>query len=180
MDWALVFDEAHPVPGASDAVIRQFVAEVLRPLSAAEIRESNAVQNNPFPKGDPLYSTWKPYDAAKWAIPVGPLPMAYLSLLRWSNGGEFSAGERLFQFFPALDKQHGVRAMMLGYCIPEYMPGAVPFAFDGAGTFYLFDMRRTALDGEYPVVTAHAGNLGWDDDACGKIANSFVAAIRGD
>ena len=180
MDWASVFDEVHPKPGASDAVIKQFVAEVLRPMSAAEVREANASQSNPFPKGDSLYSAWKPYDASKWVIPTGPLPPTYLSLLRWSNGGEFSAGERLYQFFPALDKQHGVRAMMLGYRIPEYMSGAVPFAFDGAGTFYLFDMRRPAVDGEYPAVTAHAGALGWDEDACGVIANSFVAAIRGD
>ena len=179
MDWASVFDEAHPQPGASDAVLEQFVAEVSRPMSDDEVREANAGQTNPFPKDDPLYAAWQPFDASKWVLPGRPLPQAYLSLLRWSNGGEFRTGERLFQFFPALDSQHGVRAMMLGYRIPEYMPGAVPVAFDGCGTFYLLDLRRLAVGGEYPVVSAHASCLGWEEDACGEVAVSFVAACRG-
>ncbi len=176
MDWASVFDEAYPQPGAPAAVLERFVAEIARPMSAAEVRMAHAGQANPFPEGDPLYPAWRPFDAAQWVIPDRPLPPAYLSLLRWSNGGEFRAGERLFQFFPALDPHHGVRAMMLAYQIPEYMPGAVPFAFDGCGTFYLFDLRRPAIGGEYPVVCAHAGHLGWGEDACGEVAASFVAA----
>jgi len=182
MDWVSVFDEAHPQPGASDAVLERFVAEVARPMSAAEIREINATQSNPFPESHPLFAAqhaaWRPLDASKWVIPDRPLPPAYLSLLRWSNGGEFRTGERLFQFFPAIDPQHGVRAMMLGYRIPEYMPGAIPVAFDGCGTFYLLDMRQPAVAGEYPVVTSHAGCLGWEEDECGQVADSLVAACR--
>ena len=83
------------------------------------------------------------------------------------------------RFFPALDPQHGVRAMMLAHRIPEYLPGAVPFAFDGCGTFYLFDLRRPAVEGEYPVVRAHAGWLGWEEDACGEVAHSFMEACLG-
>jgi hypothetical protein len=179
MDWASVFDEVHPEPGASDAVIAQFVAEIDRPVSAAEIREVNAGQTNPLPAADPLHAAWRPFDAAAWVMPDWPLPAAYLSLLRWSNGGECRTGERLFQFFPALDPKHGVRAMMLGYHIPEYMPGAVPFAFDGCGTFYLLDVRRPAVGREYPIVSAHAAYLGWEEDACDEVADSFVAACRG-
>ena len=98
MDWATVFDVAHPRSGAADAVIGRFVAEVARPMSAAEIREVNAGQRNPFPKFDPLHGAWRPFDAAAWDIPSRPLPPAYLSLLRWSDGGEFAAGERQFHF----------------------------------------------------------------------------------
>jgi hypothetical protein len=178
MEWSSVFDEAYPLPGASDAVIAQFVAEVARPLSAAEIQEVNAAQTNPFSTSDPLHSAWRPFDTAAWVIPDRPLPPAYLSLLRWSDGGEFRNGERWFQFFPTLDPQHGVRAMLVAYHLPEYMPGAMPIAFDGGGTFYLLDMRRPAIEGEYPVVCAHAGYLAWEPEACEAIADSFVAACR--
>lgn len=179
MDWASIFDVVYPRPGAADAVIEQFVAEVARPLSAAEIREVNAGQRNPFPASDPLNSAWRPFDAAAWVIPSRPLPPAYLSLLRWSDGGEFGTGERWFQFFPTLGERHGVRAIMVAYQLPQYMPGAVPVAFNGGGTFYLLDMRRPAVGGEYPVVCAHAGYLAWEPDACRVVADSFVAACRG-
>jgi hypothetical protein len=179
MDWASVFDEVHPRPGATDAVIEQFVAEVARPMSATEIQEVNAGQSNPFPASDPLHSVWQPFDAAAWVILNRPLPPAYLSLLRWSDGGEFKTGERWFQFFPALSARHGVRAMMIAYQLPQYMPGAVPIAFNGGGTFYLLDMRQPAVDGEYPVVCADAGYLAWESRAHCVVADTFVAACRG-
>ena len=69
--------------------------------------------------------------------------------------------------------------MLLAYHLPQYMPGALPFAFNGAGTFYLFDMRRAAKRGEYPVVCARAGHLSWGPKACATIAASFEAACRG-
>ncbi|HEY4262442.1 MAG TPA: hypothetical protein VGM98_19930, partial [Schlesneria sp.] len=54
----------------------------------------------------------------------------------------------------------------------------VPFALDGAGGFYLFDMRNGPVNGEYPIATAHAGNLGWDDEsAYAKCATTFAEAI---
>lgn len=179
MDWASVFDEAHPQPGATDAVIEQFIAEVARPMSAAEIREVNAEQCNPFPKSDEIHSAWRPFDASAWVIPSSPLPPSYLSLLRWADGGEFRTGERWFQFFPTLDAKHGVRAMMVAYQLPQYMPGAVPVAFNGGGTFYLLDMRRPAVGDEYPVVCAHSGYLAWEPEACFVVADSLVAACRG-
>src|SRR5262245_7423107 len=148
-------------------------------MSATEIHEVNTAQRNPFPASDRLHAAWRPFDAAVWVIPSLPLPAAYLSLLRWSDGGEFGTGERWFQFFPALGERHGVRAMMLAYQLPQYMPGAVPVAFNGGGTFYLLDMRRPAVGGEYPVVCAHAGYLAWEPRAFCVVADSFVAACRG-
>jgi hypothetical protein len=180
IDWSSVFDEAYPVAGATAADLDRFQATVGKPLSASEIKWINQQQQNPFPKGDPLRASWQPHDPSLWVIPDRPLPPSYLSFLGWSNGGQFRTGRRWFDpFFPALDKVHGVRAMLVAYFLPQWLPGALPFAFDGGGTFYLFDMRRAARRGEYPVVCSHAGNLGWEPDACIQIAKSFQAACRG-
>jgi hypothetical protein len=179
MVWEYRFDESYPNPGAVDDVIARFVHEANRPISSAEIRAINAGQKNPFRADDSLQATWKPVDASRWIIPDRPVPVAYLDLLRWSDGGEFRTGERWFQFFPCLDTQQGVRALMLAYHLPQYRPGAMPIALDGCGIFYLFDMRKPAIDGEYPIVCARAGNLGWEPDSSVTVANSFVAACRG-
>jgi hypothetical protein len=178
-DWSSVFDEAYPVAGASATDLERFVATVGQSLTPAEAGAINRGQRNPFPKGDPHYELWRPFDASQWVMPDRPLPASYLVLLRWSNGGEFRKGGRWFQFFPALDPGHGVRAMLLAYHLPQYMPGALPFAFNGGGTFYLFDMRGAAKDGEYPVVCAHAGNLGWEPGECLRIAETLESACRG-
>lgn len=82
------------------------------------------------------------------------------------------------QLFPALDPIHGVRAIMLGYHVPEYMPGALPFAFDGCGTFYLLDMRKPAVGDEYPVLLAHSTYLSWEPDAIEMLASNLVDAIQ--
>lgn len=66
----------------------------------------------------------------------------------------------------------------MGYDFPQYMPGALPFASDGDGGFYVFDMRHAAIEGEYPVLTVEAGNLGYDDDAAQFLASSFAAAFQ--
>ena len=179
MEWASVFDEAHPEQGATDADIDRFLGEIARPISAEEVRAINAGQSNPFPKRDPLHGAWRPFDASTWHIRVRPPPPSYLSLLRWSDGGEFRTGARWFQFFPTLDEIHGVRAMLLTYQLPLYMPGALPVGFNGGGTFYLLDMREPVVEGEYPIVCAHAGYLGWSRDACHPVAPTFVEACRG-
>jgi hypothetical protein len=126
-----------------------------------------------------LYATYRPFDPSRWIMPGKPLPDAYLGLLRWSHGGWSRSGEREFGWFPTNDAVNGARAMTLAYHVPEYMPGALPFAFDGSGIFYLFDMRREAVDGEYPVICAEAGNLGWAPDQFWPVADTFEAACRG-
>jgi hypothetical protein len=179
IDWSSVFDEAYPVAGVSTADLERLVATVGQQLTPAEIKAINSGQRNPFPKGDPLYAAWRPFDSSLWVVPSRPLPPSYLAFLEWSNGGEFRTGERWFQFFPVLDPGQGMRATLLAYHLPQYMPGALPFAFNGGGTFYLFDMRPAAKRGEYPVVGSHSGNLGWEPDECVQIAESFEAACRG-
>jgi hypothetical protein len=173
IDWSSVFDEAYPVAGASTADINRFVATVGQPLSQDEIDEINRFQATHF---DP---SWRRFDPSLWVIPNRALPSSYLEFLQWCNGGEFRAGERWFQFRPALDPNFGVRTCLLAYYLPQYMPGALPFAMNGGGMFYLFDMRQPEQRGEYPIVCSHSNCLGWDADDCVQIAQSFEDACRG-
>lgn len=176
IDWVAVFDEIHPVEGAPKDLIDEFLTSVLQPLSMHEVNEAVEAQRNPFPAADPLHDSWTPLDPASWSMPSGDLPDDYIHFLQWSNGGEFLSGDRRFQFLPAIDPINGVRAMLLAYCIPEYLPGLLPFAFDGGGTLYLFDMRQPLAHGNYPIVISHAGDLGFPVT---KIADSLVAACEG-
>ena len=179
MDWSTVFAQQHPQPGATDQQIRAFTESVLLPLSADEIAEINATQRNPFPRTDPLHSAYRPFDPTAWMLPLRDLPETYLSFLRWSNGGHFGNGERWFQFFQAVAPGHGVREMLLGHNLPKYMPGVLPFALNGGGSFYLFDMRAKPKRGEYPIVTAHSGYLSWNKDAWHPVADTFLEACQG-
>jgi hypothetical protein len=179
MDWRAVFDEAQPEDGTSEIEIARFAISIAQPLTATEIEAVNSSQQNPFPQHDPLHATYRRFDPSRWDVPSGPLPLSYLSFLRWSNGGWFRTGKREFGFFPTSDPSGGVRAMLVAYHLPQYMPGALPIAFNGGGTFYLLDMRRAAVNGEYPVVCAHAGYLAWTSEAYVTVADSFVDACRG-
>ncbi len=178
VDWSAVFDEAYPEAGASADTLAQFATSFGSPLSKFEAKTIKAGQQNPFPTHDPLHATYRSFDPALWNLPNGPLPKAYLDFLKWSNGGEFRTGRRWFQFFPVMDPSHGVRAMLLAYHLPQYMPGALPIASNGGGTFYLFDMRQSPPYGEYSVVGAHSGSLGWQADKCIQVADSFLTACR--
>jgi len=144
IEWAAVFGEVLDQPdGAADDEIEEFLSTAQQPLSAVEL----------------AYLKKSHAEPDRWKIPDGQLPPAYLSLLRWSNGGEFRNSERLFHFFPALDETHGVRVMMLEYGVPYYTPGILPFAFNGGAVFYAFDMRlRADSGGEYPIVAAECGH----------------------
>jgi hypothetical protein len=172
MDWERLFHCVDKEAPASDDDIAYLQESVLSPLTESEIAEINAGQSNPFPLSDPLHANYKPFDPSKWQIPRRRFPESFVEFLRWSNGGNFERGEWLFNMFPT----SGIRDFLLAYQIPEYMPGAIPFAFDGAGGFYLFDMRDAPVDGEYPIVSAHAGDLGWEDDDR-KLADTFLQAI---
>lgn len=143
--WSHVFSEVIlRADGASEADIETFVATIGQPLAPAELDDINGTKSR-FTKPE------------TWIIPNSPLPSSYLSFLRWSNGGEFRNGDRLLQFFPILDPIHGVRAMLLAYQVPYTHPGILPFAFNGGGIFYAFDMRYRPTNGEYPIVAADCG-----------------------
>lgn len=175
IDWSTVFEEVEQkLDGATYDEIQEFVNSVSLPLSGEEVAWINKGQSNPWREGDEHYASYQPFDPTVWPIPSRPLPPSYLSLLQWSNGGAFRTGDRRFQFFSTL----GIREMMLAYHVPEYMPRALPIAFDGSGTFYLFDTREPASDDEYPVVCSHAGAIGWQSGYHAIVGSCLEAACR--
>ena len=68
------------------------------------------------------------------------------------------------------------------YEFAEYLPGAVPIALDGGGGFFCLDVREV-LDGSAennggaPIVWTHAGNLGWEPDACYPVAADLATLL---
>jgi hypothetical protein len=173
INWESIFEKAYPVPGANREEIERFVNSLMAPLSEDEIDEINRWQTNPFPKKDPLHRYYRPFDPRLWVLPNRPLPASYLDFLAWSDGPECMNGERSIGFFGTKK----AREYLLCYNVPEHMPLALPFAFNGGGVFYLFDMREEAVDGEYPIVVASAGVLDWEEAPC--IAASFIEACSG-
>ena len=153
---------------ATDADIAAFVESVFAPLSNDEIKDLRAEHNAAV--GDGCFDP--PFDPSRWQLPHRPLPDSYLAFLRYSNGGFFAGQKRdLDPLFNARE----VRDYMLGYSIPHWMPMSCPIGFDGDGTFYLLDMRCDSTIDDYPVLFAHAGNLGYDDAV--TLANSFAELI---
>jgi hypothetical protein len=185
VDWSSLFESQNRQPGATQRQLADFTAGVCRPPTEQEIADVAEQERRLSASGGPLCAVYPLIDASRWQLPHRPLPPSYLSLLAWSDSGDFVNGERWLQLFPT-DGPAGVRAMTLAYYLPEYMPGALPFAFNGSGVFYLFDMREPAdADGEYPVVAAHAGHIGWATHeefwppGCWPVAGSLVQACRG-
>lgn len=112
--------------------------------------------------------------AALAAFAQRPLPASYQQFLLGSNGGWGRSGEREFGLFGTED----VVRYAQNYEFAEYMPGALPFALDGGGTFYVFDFRASPdTSGEYPVATCGSGANTWD--MAEVLAPSFPVACRG-
>lgn len=175
MKWGEIFDETIQEIGATESEIHLFRETIRQPLTERELGEIASSQSNPFPEGHELHAHYRPFDAKKWILPSRPLPSSFLDFLRWSNGCWARTGKREFGFFSTFD----LREMMLAYHVPQYMPHAIPFAFNGGGVFYLFDLRNESVDGEYPIVCAATGNLGWHPDENALVAATFHAACIG-
>jgi hypothetical protein len=159
VDWPSVFEEASPVPGASEPALT-VLRELWRPLDD---------EDWPW-----LAQPGEREAATTWTLNGSVPPTSYVDFLRFSNGGTFRNGERRFSSFFAA---HTLRGMMLGYGIPEEMPSVLPFAFDGGGVFIAFDMRLPPVNGEFPVVAFHASTPCWAETSV--VADSFEAACRG-
>ncbi|MFD0621277.1 SMI1/KNR4 family protein [Paenibacillus sp. GCM10027629] len=174
MNWNTVFEKEYmKEEGLSENDLQRFLSTWNMPMTEEEIAEIVERQRNPFPVTDPLHRQYTPFDPSRWTIPQMKLPDSYLQFLRYSNGGEFGNGDRYFQFFGAAE----FREMNLAYELPEYMQGAVSFGMDGCGNHYVFDMRNDMRDGEYPILAAHSGNLGYEDSK--KVADSFAELCIG-
>ncbi len=102
-------------------------------------------------------------------FPNTTLPKDYKTLISESNGGDFVKGEREYQFLSLKE----VAEYYDAYGFADFMPFAFPFAMDGCGNFFLFDFR--ANDGK--VYGVSSGDMGWDDDQCFQIADSFIECL---
>ena len=107
------------------------------------------------------------------AIAQHSLPDSYERFLLFSNGGWGRSGEREFGLFGAED----VLRYHQEYEFEEYMPGAMPFALNGGGVFYVFDLRAPLHEGECPVFVCDAGANTWESATW--LADSFTSACRG-
>lgn len=180
MDWAALFSIAEPRSRARADELAELQRTLFAPLSVPELDHARKqAGHNPYPVTDPLHAQFNPYDPTRWQLPAVTVPQSLIEFLSFSNGGDFANGERWFQMFPALDPGHGLRAMMLGYQFPEFMPMALPFAFNGGGTFYAFDLRSEAVGGEHRIVASHSGSLGWNPGDHWFVADSLLDAFRG-
>lgn len=174
IDWTNVFTIRYPATGASDETISEAISATFAPLTKEELATIAGTQTNPFPPDDPLYSQYCPFELCQWQLPSKPFPPSYLDFLRWSNGGSFFNNDRYFDPFFACQE---LRQYLLGYHVPQYMPDAVPFALNGSGCAYLFDMRQDPVNGEYPVLFASLGNLRYDQSK--EVGKTFVEACSG-
>lgn len=176
IDWESLFEHANPEKGASLTKTAGFVAGLGLPMTRAEIERVNATQRNPWLPTQPEHATWQPFDPGAWVMPKDrPVPPSYRSFVRYSDGGSFQNGDRLFQMWGT-----GLREFLLCYNVPQYMPLAVPFAFNGCGVMYLFDMREPpGAHGEYPIICAGAGCLTFDPHYSPKVADSFPEVCVG-
>lgn len=94
----------------------------------------------------------------------------YIAFIKESNGGIFTYGNREYQF---LSLNEIVEYYEI-YKFSLYMPLALPFAMDGRGNFYLFDMRKESNN----IYGVHSVNIGWREDECFIIANSFTEMLE--
>jgi hypothetical protein len=102
-----------------------------------------------------------------------PLPEPYRQFLLASNGGWGRSGEREFGFFGTEE----MASYWHDYEFGEYMPRALPFALNGGGTFYVFDVRNAPLASESAVFTCDSGANTWATATL--LADSFQAACQG-
>lgn len=176
MDWLQVFDEIYSAEtGATPAQLACLQDRINAALSEDEITRIERSQRNPFPINHALHAKWQPFDPRRWTLPKHPLPPSLLQWLAYANGGSFRKGKREWGLFGSDD----IRPMMLDYHVPEYMPLAVPIGLDGSGNFFMLDMRQAPVGGEYPIVAAAAGNLGWAKDECAFVAPDLAQAVCG-
>jgi hypothetical protein len=137
------------VPGATEEQIVLGSERAFYPrITGPEIRQIRDNERNPWLPGTSEYNGWTPTDPSGWVFPSGPFSPSYLSLIRWSNGGNFLAGEdRALRFWGI----EGLRGWMMDLHAPKNLPLAIPFAANTFYDIYCFDMREPLVD-EYPII----------------------------
>jgi hypothetical protein len=154
MNFEHLFDEVHPESGASPIELNQLANELT--LFYAQLSQNHHQTQTDFIAS--LHNS------------------SYFQLLTWSNGGAFCKGQRWYDWLFAT---HEVLGITNAYNVPKYMPAALPFAFDGGGIFYVFDLRQPSKLQNCPIYCVSAGYLCWNADAAILVANSFDQALDG-
>lgn len=101
-------------------------------------------------------------------FPVCELPDTYIDLLKESNGGDFTIGNKEYQLFSV---EEALQTYQF-YNFSLYMPFAFPFAMDGCSNFYIFNLREK----DNCVYVVSASDLEWEE--CHKIANNLLQCLE--
>ncbi|MFB6363346.1 SMI1/KNR4 family protein [Paenibacillus elgii] len=178
--WSNLFEEQYrKLEGATQDELDRLVKMWNEKLSPQEIAEIEELHKYLFSANNPFHALYKPFDPSLWDLPQKKLPDSYLDFLRYSNGGEFMTGDRYFQFFGTKE----LREYNLAHAFPEFMAGSVSIGMDGCGNHYILDMRDDMIEGEYPILAAHSGTLGYEDEegftTCKQVARSFPELCKG-
>lgn len=103
-------------------------------------------------------------------FPVTILDTSYQNFLSESNGGGFLRGEREYQMFSMCE----ICDFYEIYAFETYMPHALPFAMDGYGNFFLFDMRKQNSF----VYLVGANDMSWESEGCVRLAENFATLLE--
>ena len=133
-------DRAHELETALAALLPPFTTNELEKLFSNDHHSPQPIKNVLSDMSD------------RW-------PKSWLDFFSWSNGGIFLSGAREFGSILTIGE---VRDYLVTCGMLLELPGAIPFAMDGSGSFYLFDVRRPPVEGEYPVVFGHHTDLSWN------------------
>ena len=164
IDWPAVFTEINrKEDGLAASVLARELENLQRPFERDEIKEVLSVEPRLTSLLNPLARV-----GDRW-------PGSWLSLLSWSNGGDFINGERCFQDMFSVAQ---VREYTTLYGIPNYLPDAIPFAMDGGAGIYFFDARQPPDAGEYPVVFCHSSEVGGGWEAVTPLNRSFLSCCQ--
>ena len=88
------------------------------------------------------------------------LPEEYSALLEYSNGGLIVNEEREFGYFDIAT----IREFYINYGFIKYAPKMLPIAFNGGGTFYVYNFEDNYL--KPSIAAVHASCVGDDDLTC--------------
>ena len=101
-------------------------------------------------------------------FPICELSHTYIELLNESNGGDFTIGNREYQLLSAEEALQAYQS----YNFSIYMPFAFPFAMDGCGNFYIFNLREK----DDCIYAVSASDLEWE--ASCMIAENLIQCFR--
>ena len=145
IEWLskILFDEKlAPLRAEELSAVKSFLGE---PLTEAEIV---TLKDLPDASGHIKYLDWE--------LPCYTLPDEFIELLKYSNGN-FCNDDREIGLFSLED----FRDYYLLYMFPEFQPGAIPFGFNGGGTFYAYDLRT--ISNSPSIIATSSRVLNWDE-----------------